>query len=836
MMTSKVIAIETRMESFTQNLVSVQQNLQKNEANMFELKEIIKTESLELQDRLNITYAYASELVNDQRKLSQEYATNITDIKTSLERQNARISEVNRSSDLSGEFAAKIAEIKTSIEKQNIRILEVNESSNQGTKSYRDQTIMQMKSLNETITNIRQISESVRNYVTLKSAEIAQINTSVLNQQYTINTLQRSMNNMNEKLIEYNSKQEEVETKLANIEDMTNKSYTIINGRINDLESKMEINVENTISYIDVTINQTKNELFSMLDQMYISQNKLWILNSLCNETTSDLFIRYESMNEGIVQTQRNFNARFAKENQQLRKLEEGNDLLNQSLLSLEDIMHSEIHDIKQFIVNNTKKFQDLKMNLTNVETRMSYFNSNISTLNREMNSLNNTVSSQSVDVVNIKLDYINASCTTSMDNFHKNMTDLYQRFTNVTLKVNEVQNMVLTKDNNFTVSLAESRNSLNSLQNKIAGLERIRWSQQSTMNSIQTWVSNHKSAYKNVTGSLAESRNSLNSLQNRIASFERNRGSQQSTMNSIQTWVSNHKSAYNNFTVSLAESRNSLNSLQNKIAGLERNRGSQQSTMNSIQTWVSNHKSACKQFCTITLLFIGLWALEHYEKHKSWIIVDNNFTVSLAESRNSLNSLQNKIAGLERNRGSQQSTMNSIQTWVSNHKSAYKNVTGSLAESRNSLKRLQNRIASLERNRGSQQSTMNSIQTWVSNHKSACQRSQLHMRFIVDKRLVRLVNGGSSYGRLEVNIDGEGWGNVCDDNFGSSDANVVCKQLGYSSGIARASAYYGQGSLDIIMDDVDCIGSEWAIQHCRYIGKAKENCAHSEDVGVSCS
>lgn len=76
----------------------------------------------------------------------------------------------------------------------------------------------------------------------------------------------------------------------------------------------------------------------------------------------------------------------------------------------------------------------------------------------------------------------------------------------------------------------------------------------------------------------------------------------------------------------------------------------------------------------------------------------------------------------------------------------------------------------------------------------------------------------------------------MCDDYWDINDANVVCRQLGYSgANAAYQSAHYGQGSGEILLDDVGCSGHESYLWDCPHLGWAVDNCSHGEDASVSC-
>ena len=120
----------------------------------------------------------------------------------------------------------------------------------------------------------------------------------------------------------------------------------------------------------------------------------------------------------------------------------------------------------------------------------------------------------------------------------------------------------------------------------------------------------------------------------------------------------------------------------------------------------------------------------------------------------------------------------------------------------------------------------------------------------------VRLVGGPNrTSGRVEVCANNQ-WGTVCDDYWDNNNAKVVCRMLNYSSyrkyiysiyyvivlsllyisgTIARGSAYFGQGSGSILLDNVQCTGNEESIFSCYHNSIGSHDCSHSDDAGVVC-
>ena len=55
-----------------------------------------------------------------------------------------------------------------------------------------------------------------------------------------------------------------------------------------------------------------------------------------------------------------------------------------------------------------------------------------------------------------------------------------------------------------------------------------------------------------------------------------------------------------------------------------------------------------------------------------------------------------------------------------------------------------------------------------------------------------------------------------------------------HSDAVARLRAFYGQGTVPILLDDLRCTGTESRLIDCPYT--AIDNCVHSEDAAIDCT
>ena len=109
----------------------------------------------------------------------------------------------------------------------------------------------------------------------------------------------------------------------------------------------------------------------------------------------------------------------------------------------------------------------------------------------------------------------------------------------------------------------------------------------------------------------------------------------------------------------------------------------------------------------------------------------------------------------------------------------------------------------------------------------------------------VRLGGNGST--EKEGYVEGLGfnnqWGGLCDDAFDLSDANVICRMLGYPSAIAAlgsstADGLYGTAPSgnNFILEELGCTGNETAVFDCPHLGEWNAYCAPGEIAGVRCA
>ena len=77
----------------------------------------------------------------------------------------------------------------------------------------------------------------------------------------------------------------------------------------------------------------------------------------------------------------------------------------------------------------------------------------------------------------------------------------------------------------------------------------------------------------------------------------------------------------------------------------------------------------------------------------------------------------------------------------------------------------------------------------------------------------------------------------MCNDDWGTANAQVACRQLGYSTTGATVLSISDvpDGTGQIWLDNVDCFGTESSLFNCSANSVGNHSCGHDDDTGVAC-
>lgn len=77
-------------------------------------------------------------------------------------------------------------------------------------------------------------------------------------------------------------------------------------------------------------------------------------------------------------------------------------------------------------------------------------------------------------------------------------------------------------------------------------------------------------------------------------------------------------------------------------------------------------------------------------------------------------------------------------------------------------------------------------------------------------------------------------WGWICDQQWDQNDADVVCRELGYTNALSTYSQLSSKHG-NVWMNNVHCVGNETSLFLCRHDGWKRHHCHSSQLAGVVC-
>ena len=101
----------------------------------------------------------------------------------------------------------------------------------------------------------------------------------------------------------------------------------------------------------------------------------------------------------------------------------------------------------------------------------------------------------------------------------------------------------------------------------------------------------------------------------------------------------------------------------------------------------------------------------------------------------------------------------------------------------------------------------------------------------------LRLADGSSTYGRLEVFSPKHRWGGVCDSGWSYSNTRVICRELGFLDGAGTYDNDDAANPTILVIDTVACAGNENSLFDCSFhTMSTNDNCSLAVNVMCQCS
>ncbi|XP_048728805.2 227 kDa spindle- and centromere-associated protein-like isoform X2 [Ostrea edulis] len=626
----------------------------------------------------------------------------------------------------------------------------------------------------------------------------------------------------------------------------------LMDDRLNDLNETIHDNHNSTadMTRLVTTLNSDLMTLNSSIDALNISVNsnsyRITSQENLMKVETKKLIQSGQMCSDGLTVLRGNYNLTMSNiENMKTTQREISSDLKDHIVMvySLAGSLNTTIEGLGHL----EKK---LNVNLTNFQMETQSFwkrelgnlQSNISDITNTSNVLKTSIQNLSSQNTERRLSVKKLSLNVSTLQSNVEQLRHEQNETNANMEI-RLQQTTTKADNARLLSISTSiRKSVEECEKNISDIQsgnvengvEIKLLQNqfrsvtSNVSHFQTLISQNSIKTENLTFLInvtrqdhAELRTSVTTLESNFSLLQQN---EEKTGIRMKTLDSDWSSFRSQYRMEMNSIQDSVNSTREDYKGLtalsEANSASCQSSVTAVNTSLNQFTERFSSVnASIAKFEQDLTTSKALMESSKFQI--RNITTTVEELQTQMNTTGPAV----------NSRLSSLLQSITNHDSRITNISSIVTSHSTSISSLQSNLNVAVAINNAQNVSISRID-----------------RTIISLVPVRLVGGSTSReGRVEVFNSGT-WGTVCDDSWGSADAKVVCRMLGYTgstlvtqlyisrSYTAIGSAHFGQGSGQIWLDDVACSGSETSIFLCPNSGLGTHNCGHGEDASVRCT